>query len=171
MTTTNTHFRLTSSPAEVPVLHVALQDACGKAGLDEAAAYQLSTAVVEAVNNCIKHAYAEEPGHPISLLCLYGREEFAVEIRDQGRPWLAFPPPPRVKGLDEIGQFGWVLIRAYTDSQTYVREASTNVLTLRRRLDTSEKAVDADRRDEPCGSTEPVGNSLLPSTGPQDLRG
>ena len=52
------HFTLHSNPEEVPQLQQQVMDLCMDAGFDELSAFQLTIAVVEAVNNCIKHAYA-----------------------------------------------------------------------------------------------------------------
>jgi len=81
-----------SNPAEVPELHAKLSALCAEAGLDYLAGFQLTCAIVEAVNNCIEHAYGEEPGHPITLLWVRRRDRIAVEIRDRGRP-MSSPPP------------------------------------------------------------------------------
>lgn len=45
-----------SNPAEVPELHAKLSALCAEAGLDDLAGFQLTCAIVEAVNNCIEHA-------------------------------------------------------------------------------------------------------------------
>jgi sigma-B regulation protein RsbU (phosphoserine phosphatase) len=133
----NTEVRLllNSNPAEVPELHAKLSALCADAGLDDLAAFELTCAIVEAVNNCIEHAYGGEPGHPITLLWVRKRDEIAVEIRDRGRP-MPSPPPesPAMAETDAESGRGWHIIREWTDTATYAREANENVLTLTRRL-------------------------------------
>jgi len=126
---------LDSNPAEVPRLQARLSALCGEAGLSDLAAFQLTCAIVEAVNNCMKHAYGGELGHPISLLWLRRQDGIAVEIRDRGQPMSSPPPesPVAAETNAESGR-GWHIIRQWTDTATYTRERNENVLTLTRRL-------------------------------------
>ncbi len=135
MTGAETRISASSSPAEVPELQTRLSALCGEAGLDDLAAFQLTCAIVEAVNNCIEHAYEGEPGHPISLLWLRNPDGVVVEIRDQGRPMAALPPEAvAMPEADAESGRGWHIIRQWTDSATYTRQANENVLRLTRRL-------------------------------------
>jgi sigma-B regulation protein RsbU (phosphoserine phosphatase) len=124
-----------SNPAEVPELQARLSALCSEAGLDDLAAFQLTCAIVEAVNNSIEHAYGGEAGHPISLLWLRTGDGIAVEIRDQGLP-MDFPPPENPATADAYAESGrgWHIIREWTDTATYRTDARENVLTLTRRL-------------------------------------
>jgi len=124
-----------SNSAAVPELQAKVSALCGEAGLDDLAAFQLTCAIVEAVNNCIEHAYGGESGHPITLVWLRNRDGIAVEIRDQGR-LMPSPPPesPAMAGVDAESGRGWHIIRQWTDAVTYTREANENVLTLTRGL-------------------------------------
>ena len=135
MTTARAEACLLSSPADIAGLQPTITTLCRDAGLDELAAFQLTSAVVEAVNNCIEHAYAGETGCPIVVTWRRAPDAIIIEIRDHGRPLppsLLEPgePPP---GEAEAGR-GWHIIRNWTDTATYSREADQNVLTLTRRL-------------------------------------
>ena len=133
--TSEVRLDLDSNPAEVPRLQARLLALCGEAGLSDLAAFELTCAIVEAVNNCVEHAYGGETGHPISLLWLRQRDGITVEIRDRGRP-MPSPPPesPVAAETDAESGRGWHLIRQWTDTATYTRERNENVLTLTRRL-------------------------------------
>jgi len=107
---------------------------CSKAGLDDLAAFQLTCAIVEAVNNSIEHAYGGEKGHPISLLWLRTGDGIAIEIRDRGLP-MDLPPPEKTEAAEASAESGrgWHIIREWTDTASYRREGEENVLTLTRR--------------------------------------
>jgi serine/threonine-protein kinase RsbW len=130
-----THLLVQSDPNELADLHARLLDLCAQAGLDALAAANFTTAIQEALNNCIKHAYGGEPGHPIDLLWSLNPGVVAIEIRDQGSPMpaSALEPPPMPAWDAESGR-GWHIIREWTDSVTYTRESLENVLTLTYRL-------------------------------------
>lgn len=135
MTTPVTRLVVRSDPAEVPGLQSQLLTLCGEAGLDDLGAFQLTCAIVEAVNNCIEHAYSGETGHLISLRWLRGPESIAVEIRDSGQTLPLGTQQTRAPAdvYAESGR-GWQIIRQWTDSAIYERENDDNVLTLTRRL-------------------------------------
>lgn len=135
MTTSQVRLEVNSNPAEVPELQARLSALCSEAGLDDMAAFQLTCAIVEAVNNSIEHAYGGEAGHPISLLWLRTGDRIAVEIRDRGLP-MDLPPPesPAAAEADAESGRGWHIIHEWTDTATYAREANENVLTLTRQL-------------------------------------
>jgi serine/threonine-protein kinase RsbW len=135
MTTTQVRLKVDSNPAEVPGLQARLSTLCIEAGLDDLAAFQLTCAVIEAVNNSIEHAYEGEAGHPVSLLWLRTGDGISVEIRDRGLPMDQPPPekPDAAEAYAESGR-GWHIIREWTDSATYGRDGEENVLTLTRLL-------------------------------------
>ena len=135
MTNSSTQLAMVSDPAEVPVLQDRLLSLCSEAGLDDLAAFQLTCAIVEAVNNCIEHAYEGEPGHPISLLWRRSPDSVTVEIRDKGRS-MPTPPPetPAIPEANAESGRGWPIIHEWTDAATYTTEADSNLLTLTRRL-------------------------------------
>ncbi len=125
---------LHSDPNDVPGLQSRLLTLCEEAGLDNLGAFQLTSAIVEAVNNCIEHAYGGEPGHRISLRWLAGPEEIVVEIRDNGRAM----PTEATRGratadVDAVCGRGWHIIRQWTDTAVYERDQNSNLLTLTRR--------------------------------------
>jgi serine/threonine-protein kinase RsbW len=134
MTNAVTNLFLHSDPNEVPGLQTRLLELCAGAGLNDLEAFQLTSAIVEAVNNCIEHAYGGEPGHRICLRWLAGAEEVVVAIRDTG---VAMPPGAPQQGtaadVDAVSGRGWHIIRQWTDSAVYERDENGNLLTLTRR--------------------------------------
>lgn len=128
---------LHSNPAEISELQVRLSALCVEAGLDDLAAFQLTCAIIEAVNNIVEHAYKGEAEHPISLTWHRGSACITVEIRDRGLP-MAVPPPENPGGADAYAESGrgWQIIREWTDTARYSREGEENLLTLTRRLQT-----------------------------------
>ena len=128
---------LQSDPAQVVEIQLRLSELAIASGLDGLAAFQFTTAIVEAVNNCIEHAYGGDPGHPISLRWSVEGGAVAVEIRDRGAPMEGVPAPSpwsTEKDLFTLSGRGWSIILEWADSADYRRESEENVLTLTRRL-------------------------------------
>jgi len=135
MTTATTMLTVESDPTKLPDLQVRLDTLCRDAGLDDLAACEFTTAIIEAVTNSIKHGYQGEPGRPITLHWRGAHDRIDIEIRDRARPPPAgfldrteMPPPDAQSGR------GVVMIRTYTDAASYARVGDENVLNLTRRL-------------------------------------
>jgi serine/threonine-protein kinase RsbW len=129
------HLLVQSDPEGLADLQTRLLGLCTQAGLDELAGFKLTCAIVEALNNCIEHAYGGEPGHPIDLIWTKNPDVVAIEIRDQGHPMpdMITDASPMPGSAAESGR-GWHIIREWTDSVSYTRETHENVLTLTHRL-------------------------------------
>lgn len=59
---------------------------CRYAGLTLDDANGVEICVVEAVNNSIKHAYCEDPGHMVEVVVTVKPAELTLDIWDSGRP-------------------------------------------------------------------------------------
>jgi len=135
VTQAETRIVLESDPSQTGGLHERLMALSAASGLDDMTGFQLTCAVVEAVNNCVAHAYRGEGGRPVTLRWIPGEESVTVEIRDRGIPMptpipeAATVPPPGA----ESGR-GWPIIRQWTDRVDYARDGEENVLTLTRRV-------------------------------------
>jgi len=129
-----TRMSLSSDPAEVAALQERLTNLGTAAGLDEMANFKLTCAVIEALNNCVEHAYAGQPGHPIDLVWNLEADQIVVEIRDQGRsmPDPSQEPSP-MPGADAESGRGWHIMCQWTDAVSYAREGHGNLLRLTHR--------------------------------------
>ncbi|NCA71673.1 MAG: ATP-binding protein [Sphingobacteriia bacterium] len=130
---------LESDPVEVAGLQARMLSLLAEAGLDPLASFQFACAIIEAVNNCVTHAYLGVGGQPIALSMLTGGERIDVEIRDTGPPLPSELLQPReMPGGEAMSGRGWPIIWQWTDAVSYRREAHENVLTLTRRLESAE---------------------------------
>jgi serine/threonine-protein kinase RsbW len=100
------------------------------AGLDGITAMLLVSAVVEAVNNIIKHAYRNAHGRPIELLAVYQAPALSVELRDHGGPMPLPLPSGDLPDDDAESGRGWRIIRSVFPEVRYRRDGGENVLTL-----------------------------------------
>lgn len=120
-----------SSPAAVPPLREQLSALAADAGLDPL----FPLAVVEAVNNCILHAYGGRPGQPIRVHWRRAGNAVQVDIRDRAPlpvPAKLLTPGPPPPPLGESGK-GWFIIHQCSDAVDFAREGDWNRLTLTRR--------------------------------------
>lgn len=122
---------LDSDPSQVPDLQSRLLEMLNRQGFDELAAFRMTCALIEAVNNCIEHAYGGLPGNPIKIRWTRLPESITAEVRDQGRPMPTEPLEQATMPVEhaESGR-GWPIIRQWTDGLSYTREAGENVLKL-----------------------------------------
>lgn len=105
-----------------------------EAGIDGLERILLPMAVVEAVNNVIKHAYQWTTGRPILLEAHHSGCVLRVELRDQGLPMpLPLPSGEIVDESAESGR-GWKIIRAVFPDVHYERIDGENLLRLARPL-------------------------------------
>ena len=137
MKTVAVRYEIDSDPKEAGEIQPRLMTLFKEAGLDTLQSMEFTTAVIEAVNNCIEHAYELVAGNPIWIQVDLRSEAIRVQIRDRGK---AMPPPPR-RGeaslpLDPFADSGrgWFIIQAYCDSVEHDLDGGGNLLTLERRL-------------------------------------
>lgn len=98
----------------------------------------VESALSEALNNVIEHAYRFEDGHPLSVTLRKESTCLNSTIIDEGAPipGLRAPNPnqPDVDvALEDLpeGGFGWFMINALADDVRYERRDSRNILTIR----------------------------------------
>lgn len=125
------HLRLHSDPSEVAALQPNLLDLCTQAGLDAMDAFKLTTAIVEALNNCIEHAYGGQTEKPIELQWTRSAKAIVVAINDEGQalPARALDPATPAATDAECGR-GWQIIHEWTHAVSYHRKDKQNVLIL-----------------------------------------
>lgn len=100
--------------------------------------------VAEAVNNCIEHAYSNEPGHPIEVSFEMATASVTVTIQDSGRAvpdgvfdCVQLPEfdPDDLSTFPE-GGFGLFIIKTQMDDVSYQSCDGVNTLTLVKSLNT-----------------------------------
>ncbi len=91
--------RLESSPETLTLVRGAIGGLAEQLSLDVELLDDLKTAVSEACNNVVMHAYGSESG-PLSVCVYVGEDEIEVSVRDQGRgiPMQA-PADDRLQGV------------------------------------------------------------------------
>jgi anti-sigma regulatory factor (Ser/Thr protein kinase) len=97
----------------------------------------LPSAVVEAVNNVIEHAYQNATGKPILLEADRVDGFLVILLRDRGRPMPLPLPAGRLPAADAEGGRGWKIIRSVFPDVHYERIAGENRLRLARPLGNS----------------------------------
>jgi serine/threonine-protein kinase RsbW len=111
-TSTKPEFRiiLPSRPENVAVIRQALAGAIEVLGMTESRLLDINTAVSEACNNVVVHAYEGEPGPLEVYLCIQD-SELEVVVRDQG---VGIRPKAPEPGL-EVQGLGLSLIQTLSD--------------------------------------------------------
>ncbi|HOF05809.1 MAG TPA: ATP-binding protein [Syntrophales bacterium] len=123
---------------QVFMVGYAVRGICTQLGMDRIVAFRLELAVVEAVNNAIKHAYDGQAGRDVEVIVTVDGDEVVFEICDEGKPLdLSCRPrldyDPRCKQNLPEGGMGLHIISRVMDEITYCRREGRNCLTLRHR--------------------------------------
>lgn len=128
-------FRFRADMGEVrAVLRRAVARFARQITAEDAGALELTLA--EVLNNVVEHAYAGQPGGPISLTIWREPARLGCLVEDRGKamPGLAPPEAPlaavagRAGDLPE-GGWGWALIGAMTEDLAYDRRQGVNRLS------------------------------------------
>ncbi len=125
---------------QVFMVGAAVRGICSQLGLDNVSIYQMELAVVEAVNNAIKHAYGAVAGHPVEVVISVNEERLQFEICDDGetihflhkRTGLDFDPRNKTN-LPEGGMGLHIMEQVMDDVNYFVRDGR-NCLVLCKRL-------------------------------------
>ncbi|MEI7636848.1 MAG: ATP-binding protein [Syntrophus sp. (in: bacteria)] len=70
---------------QVHMVGYAVHGICSQLGLGDIIVYQIELAVVEAVNNAIKHAYGSVAGHSVEVVVSVNEKRIQFEICDEGK--------------------------------------------------------------------------------------
>ncbi len=110
---------------------------CREASFSEGDAYNVELAVVEAVSNCVRHAYRGEPGHRVDVRLRLEGDRIEVRILDDGLPVPEAsrrPKPIEFDPEDPLsiaeGGRGTFLIHSLMDRVEYGSEGGRNLLLL-----------------------------------------
>lgn len=107
-----------SSADQVSPLCEALHALCLYASGSEKCALDMQTAVAEALNNVILHAYHQQPGHEIKVCWSFENKQLRIEIIDTGSS-IQCLPEPTLPDFDEESSRGWWIINACVDEYYY----------------------------------------------------
>lgn len=99
-------------------------------GEEELAGWEL--ALTEAANNAVEHASPEQQQLPVRLEVLCGEHQVEARITDH-TPGFDLPAVIEPPGEEAEGGRGLFVIKALTDTATYLRGGGENVLVLRKR--------------------------------------
>ena len=126
-------FSIDSRLERVSDVGMSLNQWCRQHGMDEMACYQVQTAVTEAINNAILHAYANQPGNTIEVRCTLTSEKLCIEVIDQGIGMQKLPADVEPSADAESGR-GWWIMRRWMDGVSYSSEQGVNRLLLHKAL-------------------------------------
>lgn len=118
----------------VSLVGTAVQQVCLQANFSESDAFQVQLAIVEAVNNVIKHAYDNAPGHDVEIGMAFYDDKLVMTLTDTGKtlsaheaPTLEFDPDD-IDALPESGM-GLFIIHSVMDDIAYQTCEGRNVQT------------------------------------------
>ncbi|MDD4952808.1 MAG: ATP-binding protein [Desulfovibrionaceae bacterium] len=120
----------------VSLVGLAVRGVCSELALGQGQAYILELAVCEAVNNCIQHAYDQDPEREVEVRISLDNDQLVFQVLDWGRPiqdfetrGLASPEPGDPRSAPECGR-GIYIIRKAMDRVEYASGPQGNVLTM-----------------------------------------
>jgi anti-sigma regulatory factor (Ser/Thr protein kinase) len=79
-------FIIESNLENVPLVGLAVNKLCSLISLSDTESYQIELCAVEAVTNCIKHAYGNRPGNEVEIIFTLYPERLTLEVCDTGIP-------------------------------------------------------------------------------------
>lgn len=120
---------LSSDPRDVEYLLTHLERLLAASCLDEMHAFRLKCAVIEVVNNCIQHAYMDQPGKPIEFSYELKPNLVQVAIADQGPVFLGPTETSEIAPMNESGR-GLQIIEAWVSSCSFERKNDWNICRL-----------------------------------------
>lgn len=123
----------------IPLVGMAANRICKAAGLGEIERYQIELCLVEAVTNCVVHAYGRRPGHPVEVDLELDAGAVRILVSDYGVPLERFAPePPQLDPQDREslpeGGMGLFIMDSVMSACSYRAEHGRNTLELVKRL-------------------------------------
>ena len=134
---TTYELNMSSNPDEVSKVIDWLDDATTDKPISEEHRLQFRYALVEAINNCIEHAYDSQPGRPIRLVCETSEQSVSVTIHDQGNPYKASDNHAAHHALTDESGRGLAIINAWVSSFQISHSNGWNITRLVREIDTN----------------------------------
>ena len=117
---------------------------CIALGASDMESGQVEVCIMEAVNNCVVHAYHSEPGHSVEVVAALQDGEFRFEVCDQGTPGnpemlqrsrrhLLDVDRTSLQATPESGR-GLAIIESIMDGMEYVSAAGKNSFSMTKRI-------------------------------------
>lgn len=117
---------------------------CHASGATDVESEQIEVCIMEAVNNCVVHAYQSEPGHAVEVIAALQDGEFRFEVCDQGKPGnpemlrrsrrhLLDLDPSSLDAMPERGR-GLAIIESIMDGMEYVSSGGKNRFLMKKRI-------------------------------------
>jgi anti-sigma regulatory factor (Ser/Thr protein kinase) len=153
---------LPNRPENVALVRQALSGVAGTVGIDEGLLADIKTAVSEACNNVVLHAYPTDDG-PLEVYFRPEQHEISIVVRDRGDGIQPRAPEPE-SGMQGVGLS---LIQALTERVEFVGGAGEG--TEVRMSFRSDNPLDADAADqvgEPSPAALPTGETVVSACGP-----
>lgn len=117
------------------LIGLSIQGLCSYAPFNEVDAYQVQLAVVEAINNVIKHAYGEQSHHTVELSVSLHWNRMVFVVLDRGKKFSDFPKQELkfdsqdLQSLPEEGM-GIFIIQNVMDEIQYQSDQGINLLKM-----------------------------------------
>ena len=137
-------FIIDSDLENVPLIGMAINKLCSLIPFSEGVAFQVELCVVEAVTNCIGHAYKHDSAQKVEVVFTLSPEELVLDICDTGIPLETEMleradirslecDPGDLENIAEGGR-GLAIIKEVMDSVAYKSEKGMNCLTMKKRV-------------------------------------
>jgi serine/threonine-protein kinase RsbW len=128
----------------VPMAGTVVRSFCTASGASDTESGQIEVCIMEAVNNCVIHAYKSEPGHAVEVVATCHDGQFRFDVYDQGQSRSPdIPPrsrrhlldldPTAVDAVPESGR-GLAIIETIMDAMEYVTVDGKNRFSMRKRI-------------------------------------
>jgi serine/threonine-protein kinase RsbW len=128
----------------VPLMGAVVNKLCAFISFSDNDSYATELCVSEAVVNCIKHAYGDNPGHEVVVIFCIDKTRLVIEVCDRGasmdpqlldkRKHLALEFDPEIiETIPESGR-GLPIIQGFMDAVTYSISDNMNCLKMTKML-------------------------------------
>jgi serine/threonine-protein kinase RsbW len=125
----------------VSLIGLTVNSICLNLDFDKETSYQLELCVVEAVNNCILHAYEKNTNNDVEVVIELHPDKILFKVCDAGKVMEAIPnimsalefDPCDPITIPECGR-GLFIIHKIMDDITYERFSDRNILTMTKRF-------------------------------------
>lgn len=128
----------------MPLAGTVVRAFCHASGASDLESGQIEICIMEAVNNCVVHAYQSEPGHAVEVVASRQNGELRFEVYDQGkarspeslrrsRRHLLDLNPASLDSLPERGR-GLAIIESIMDGTEYVTLGGKNRYLMTKRI-------------------------------------